>query len=44
MRILALAFLFCLISSIADAQESVPAFTDTVMKDTSQTQIFQLPT
>ena len=35
MRILALAFLFCLISSIADAQESVPAFTDTVMKDTS---------
>ena len=35
MRIIALAFLFCLNSSIANAQESVPAFTDTVMKDTS---------
>ena len=29
------ALLFCLISSIAHAQEPVPAFTDTVMKDTS---------
>ena len=35
MRIIALAFLFCLNSSIANAQESVPAFTDAVMKDTS---------
>ena len=29
------ALLFCLISSIAHAQEPVPVFTDTVMKDTS---------
>ena len=35
MRNTAMALLFCLISSIAHAQEPVPAFTDTVMKDTS---------
>ena len=30
-----MALLFCLISSMALAQESQPAFTDTVMKDAS---------
>jgi len=35
MRKIAMAFLFCLVGPIAHAQESVPAFTDTVMKDTS---------
>ena len=35
MKNTAVALLFCLISSIAHAQEPMPAFTDTVMKDTS---------
>jgi mono/diheme cytochrome c family protein len=35
MRKIAMAFLFCLVGSIANAQESVPAFTDAVMKDNS---------
>ena len=35
MRKLIMAFLFCLTSSIAGAQEPMPVFTDTVMKDTS---------
>jgi len=35
MRKTVMAFLFCLTSSIANAQEPVPIFTDTVMKDNS---------
>ena len=35
MRKIAMAFLFCLTSSIANAQELAPAFTDAVLKDTS---------
>ena len=35
MNKLTVAFLFCLISSIAYAQEPVPIFTDAVMRDTS---------
>jgi mono/diheme cytochrome c family protein len=35
MKKVSVALLFCLISSIAHAQELAPAFTDAVMKDTS---------
>jgi len=35
MNKLTMAFLLCLISSVAYAQEPVPIFTDAVMKDTS---------